>query len=306
LHVARAAAAAMLAAAAPGIALACSVCSRGDPIAPAAEAHGEGGDLRLALDAEVLSMRSGTPGVPSMHDELGQQTLKLTAAYSPIPPVNLVLQVPFLRKRMTMDHGNGTRVVASDLDGVGDVEVGARWFFWEQVDFGSRLRQGLAVSLGSSLPTGPNHPRDLPGQPNGQHEQIGTGAFGPYAGLAYRVQRDDYAGLLSISARGHNANSQGYRFGSALLWTLEGQWTPRRWLALGLGLDGHAGGRDRRGGAYVDNTGGLVLWASPSAYLNVHQRLWLTLRAQLPVRSDLVGDQTVRPVVLGGFQYVLF
>jgi hypothetical protein len=299
----------------PCVAHACSVCSRGDPLAPAAEGHGRGGDLRVAVDAEVLSQRSATPGVVGMHDGLDQYTLKLTGAYSPAPPVNLVVSVPFTRKKVTMEHGGGTApFVASDLTGIGDLEVGGRWFFWERVSLRARLRQGVALSVGTSIPTGPSEARTIIGsqpitaigQPNAQHEQLGTGAFGPFAGLSYRLQRDPFTGLLSVSGRAHTENAQGYRYGSALLFTVQGQWAPARWLALGFGLDGHNGGRDRQYGAPVENTGGLVLWASPSAYMNVYQRLWVTLRAQFPFHTSLVGEQTVGPVVLGGVQYELF
>jgi hypothetical protein len=242
-----------------------------------------------------------------MHDALDQYSLKLTGVYSPTESLNLVLAVPYTRKRMTMEHAAGVKFVASDLSGVGDVEVGARWFFWESASMASRSRQGLAISLGTSLPTGANDPPAVSvGLPNPQHEQIGTGAFGPYAGLSYRLQKDTFAALLSLSGRVHTENRQGYRYGGALLSTVQGQWTPVPWLALGLGLDGHAGGRDRLDGASVANTGGLVLWASPSAFLNVYRGLWVTLRGQLPVYTRLVGDQTVRPVAMAGIQYQLF
>jgi hypothetical protein len=144
------------------------------------------------------------------------------------------------------------------------------------------------------------------GLPNPEHEQIGTGAFGPYVGLSYRLQRDPFAALASVSGRTHTANDQGYRYGSALLWTLQGQWSPLSWLALGLGVDGHDGGHDRQAGALVPNTGGLVLWLSPSAYVNVYERLWMTVRAQLPFYNGLVGDQSVSPILLAGVQYVVF
>jgi len=307
LVLAVAVAVAVAVAAMPGVAHACSVCSRGDPLSPAADAHGSGGDLRLALDFEVLSQRSGSPGAPGMHDDLDQYALKLTTVYSPVPPLNLVLSVPFVRKKMTMEHSPTVSFVSSDLTGLGDIDVGVRWFFWESAHMAARTRQSVGISLGSSLPTGSNDPRPPSvGLPNPEHEQIGTGAFGPYAGLSYRLQRDPFATSVSISARAHNANAQGYRYGSALLWTVQGQWSPTRWLAAGLGLDGHHGGRDLLDGNPVANTGGTVIWASPSLFLNLYAKLWATLRAQVPIATSLIGDQSVSPVVTAGIQYTLF
>lgn len=53
------------------------------------------------------------------------------------------------------------------------------------------------------------------------------------------------------------------------------------------------------------NTGGLVLAAAPGAFLNVAGPLWISLRAQLPFYTRLVGDQAVRSTVTGGVQYQL-
>ena len=291
----------------PGRAAACSVCSRGDPIAPAAEGHGQGGDLRLAVEGEMLSQRAATPGsLGLMHDAMDQTSLKITAAYSPVAPVNLVVSVPFVHKTMVIDHGGGVTFPVSDLSGLGDVELGARWFFWENVNFKARLRQGLAISAGTSFPTGESDARFVEGLPNAQHGQIGNGSFGPYAGLSYRLQRNPFAGLVSLTGRMHTENAQGYRYGSALLGTLQGQWTPLQWVAFGLGLDGHQGAADTLSGVSVGNTGGFVLWASPSAFVNVYQGLWLALRAQFPIYASLYGDQTVGPVILAGLQYVVF
>ncbi|HET9594349.1 MAG TPA: hypothetical protein VFP65_02145 [Anaeromyxobacteraceae bacterium] len=294
-------------AAAFDVARACSVCSRGDPLAPAADAHGSGGDLRLALDFEVLSQRSGSPGAPTMHDDLDQVALKLTTVYSPVPPLNLVLSVPFVHKKMTMEHAPGDIFVASDLTGLGDVEVGVRWFFWESVNMRARMRQSVGVSLGSSFPTGANDAGAFEiGQPNPEHGQPGTGAFGPYAGLSYRLARDPFAALVSVSGRTHDANAQGYRYGSALLWTVQGQWTALPWLAAGFGLDGHHGRQDLQAGALVPNTGGTVIWASPSLFVNLYGKLWATLRGQIPVATAFVGDQSVSPVVTAGLQFTVF
>jgi len=285
---------------------ACSVCGCGDPLVAAAEGRGRGGDLRVAVDGEYLSQKAGTEGEPGKTDVLDQYTLRLTGVYSPVAALNLVATIPLLRKKMAMDGHDGTIVPVSDVTTLGDVELGARYFVVDLANVGARRRQGLAVSLGTSLPTGQNGATDAGGLRIDQHGQAGTGAFGPYAGLTYRLQQDPWSLLASASGRAHNENSYGYRFGSALLWTVQGQWSPLSWLALGLGVDGRNAGRDRQDGVPVENTGGLVLAATPSAYLQIHRALWLDARVQIPFYTRLVGEQSVGPTFVAGFLYEAF
>jgi hypothetical protein len=298
-----AAAALLLALLGPAPAAACSVCACGDPLVSAAEGPGRGGDLRLALEAEYLTQHAGSEGDPASTDLLDQYTLRLTAVYSPVDPLNLVLSIPLVRKKLWTEPSAGPAVPTSDLTGLGDVEVGARLFVLDAVDFAAQRRQGVAVSAGTSIPTGPDDARDASGQLVDQHGQLGTGAWGPYAGVSYRFRQDPWSALLSISGRLRTENAHGYRYGNALLWTAQAQWSPLAWLALGLGVDGRDAAQDQEHGAPVENTGGLVLAATPSAYVELFQGLWLTVRAQLPFLTHLVGDQWVGPTVSAGLAY---
>lgn len=293
---------AMVAAAWSSPARACSVCTCGDPLTSTAEGHGRGeGDLRFAMDGEYLSQEGG-------EEALDQYTVRLTGVYSPLSPLNLVVSVPLVRKNLTMEHPDGA--METDLSGLGDVEVGARYFILEKVDFGARSRQGLAISLGTSIPTGRNDATEG-GERIDEHGQLGTGAWGPYVGVSYRLQQDPWRALVSVTGRIRTRNSEDYRYGNALLWTVQGQWSPLQRLALGLALEGRQAGRDTGPDevdgivGYVPDTGGLVLAATPSVYVNAYRGLWFSVRAQLPVYSRLAGDQTVGPNVVAGFAYQL-
>lgn len=284
--------------AAPVAGRACSVCSCGDPLVAASEGHGKGGDLRVQLEPEYLRVRSGL-------DVLDQYTLRLTGVYSPVDPLNLVVQLPFTRKRMFMDHGAGDHMFMSDTNGLGDLEVGARWFFFDQTDFAARRRHGLALSAGTSVPTGSISAREA-GELVDAHGQVGTGSWGPYVGALYRVQQDPWNGLVSVVARTHGTSSADYRYGDSLGWTAAAQWHPTARLALGLGVDGRWAARDHEAGEIVEDTGGVVLAATPAAYLNLAGGLWLTARVQVPFFTHLYGDQSVGAVVSAGLQYQIF
>ena len=297
------AALALAALAAPRGARACSVCTCGDPLVAAAEGQGEDDTVRLALDGEYLFQKAGIEGEPGSTDVLDQYTLRLTGVYSPTEALNVVASAPFVRKKMTTEHPVGPTTATSDRTGLGDVELGARWFVLDRVDFGARRRIGLALSAGTSLPTGENDAW-ASGARIDEHGQLGTGGWGPYAGASLRIRQDpSWSALVSVSGRVRTENGAGYRYGSALLFTAQAQWSPVERVALGLALEGRDAGRDRDGGAWVGNTGGLVLAATPSVYLDLFRGVWLSARAQLPFFSRLSGEQEIGPTFVAGVSY---
>jgi hypothetical protein len=123
-----------------------------------------------------------------------------------------------------------------------------------------------------------------------EHGQIGTGGWGPSAGLFYRFQGDAWSAYAGVWGLYRTTNAYGYRFGAAVLWTATGQWSPLEWLAVALGVD-------------VENTGGLVLAVAPAAYARIFPGGWLVARAQIPFATALNGVQTVGPVVTVGLRY---
>jgi hypothetical protein len=293
---------ALTALAAPPAARACSVCGCGDPLLDATDSAAQLGVLRVQLDAEVLSMDSGNEFTPGAIDRLDQYTVRGDVVYSPVDRLALVLRVPLVRKDLRTLGGDGA---ASELTGLGDVELGARWVFLRSVNLGNARMQDLSLSAGTSLPTGNDDARGPDGQRIDEHGQLGTGAFGPYAGLNYHLDQGRWYAFASLSGRVRTTNAFGYRYGSAVLWSAHGQFRPVPRVALDLGVDGRNAGQDRSEGAPVANTGGLVVAAAPGAFLNVAGPLWFSVRAQVPFYTRLVGEQTVRPTVTTGVQYQL-
>ena len=111
---------------------------------------------------------------------------------------------------------------------------------WTSVYFGARRVQEVAVSAGSSLPTGPYNARDTTGALIDPHGQLGTGGWGPFAGLHYRFEQGDFMAFASLSYRVRTEatyfDHSKYKFGNALLWSLHGQYRPAERVALDLGL----------------------------------------------------------------------
>jgi len=279
----------------PSRAAACSVCACGDPLVAASEAPAMAGALRVSLEGEWLRVESDeTPGETN---RLTQQTLRLSAVYSPLDRLNLVLGLPVTSKRLT---SLATSERIGDETGLGDLDVGARWFVFTAADMGARRAQALGISLGTSAPTG--------ARKGGleEHGQLGTGSWGPYAGLLYRLGQGDFAAVASLTGRLRTENSDGYRYGNALLWSVQGEWDPHPRVAVALGLDGREAWADRAGGEDVPSTGGLLMAVAPAVSFNAASGFWLTARAQVPVVKQLRGQQDVAPTFNVGLQWQVF
>ena len=283
-----------------GLADACSVCGCGDPLASAAEAYLKGGQLRLALDTELLSARAATEE-PGVEEQVTQYTLRPVVAYAPIDALAFVVQIPVVRKDWSQSGGDQAPTTANPT-GLGDVDVAARVFVYTNTRLAQMSRETLALVAGSSLPTGNNSMQEN-GVRIDEHAQLGTGAFGPYAGVIYGFRRDPWNFFASVAGRVRTRNSYGYKYGSALLWSLRGDYRILDWLSAGVSLDGRYAARDDLSGTLQTNTGGLVLAVVPGIKLRLYSELWLYGSVQIPVITHLFGDQSVGPVFTGSLQY---
>ncbi len=279
---------------------ACSVCGCGDPLVSVGEVAGPRGQLGLELDGQWLHQTAGTAGTMDGKDDLTQWSILLTASYTPVERLNVVVTLPYVWKDLQNQSPAGSTV--SNLNGLGDMQIGLRWFAWESVDFSNRTRQTLSVNAGTFAPTGSDN-ATVDGERVDQHGQLGTGGWGPNAGLFYRVQGDVWSGSAGLWGLYRTVNSYGYRFGPAVLWTVQAQYQPVDWFAAALGVDGRWAAPDVENGTDVDSTGGLLLAAVPAVYFNVFKGGWLLARAQLPFATKLYGVQTIGPVVTVGMRY---
>jgi hypothetical protein len=292
-----------LAAAASAIAvpaLACSVCACGDPLLSASDPAATTGQLRVQLDTEYLQVDAGNEEDPALTDRLTQWSYRLNGVVRPTETLSFSVTVPLVSKSMAA-RGGGAEIPLSDATGLGDVEVAARWAPWRAVNLGIGRVQELAVSAGTSTPTGPNDVQSE-GVRIDEHGQPGTGAWGPFAGLHYRFEQGPWLAFASLSVRAHTLNRFDYRYGSAVLWSAHGQYVPAKRLVLDLGVDGRYAAADTSAGETVVNTGGTVLSAAPGLYVNAVGKAWLFVRGQIPFYKDLSGVQDVFPTVVAGVQ----
>lgn len=296
----------------PRPAAACSVCGCGDPLLAASDPAAITGQLRLQVDTEYLRVDAGTDGQPGLTDRLTQWSYRFNAVYRPVEPLSLMVTLPLVSKSIHT-LGGGADVTASSLTGLGDLELGARYALWTSVNIGARRVHELALSAGASLPTGGHDAREPDGALVDPHGQLGTGGWGPFAGVHYRFEQGDWLAFASLSykVRTEATYSDGskYKFGDALLWSVHGQYRPVSRVALDLGIDGRYARADRAADAegnltdHVENTGGTVLSAAPGVYFNALGGVWLFVRGQVPFYKQLFGEQDVKLSFTTGVQF---
>jgi hypothetical protein len=283
---------------------ACSVCGCGDPLVAAGDSTPVANTFRFALDYEYLSATARSDDDPSRTESLTQMTLRPVAVYSPIDRLNFVLQIPLVRKDWALSAAADAAREGATPTGLGDLDIGARYFLWDVTDLRNMRRQNVALSAGTSLPTGPDD-KQVDGSRIDQHAQLGTGAWGPYVGLLYAFHQDPWNVLVSVSGRFRTTNSFDYRFGNAVLWSTQLRYRVIEPLAFQLGVDGRYAGRDRSEGVLQENTGGLVISAVPGIAWNLWSQLWLLGQVQVPFATHLFGQQTVGVTVTASLQFVL-
>lgn len=303
LHLAPVLALSLVAAAlaAPSSARPCSVCGCGDPLLTSSDPAAMAGQLRLQIDTEYLRMRAANEDDPAAHDVLTQWTYRLNAAYRPADRLTLSATLPMVSKDLRTSGGS-LAPFSSNATALGDVEASARLSLWRTVAIGQGRVHELAISGGTSMPTGANDVRSG-GERIDEHGQPGTGSWGPFVGMHYRFEQRDLTAFASLSGRIRTRNAHDYTYGSAVLWSVHGEYFVRRWLVADLGVDGRYAAADRSGAETVPNTGGTVLAFAPGVYAKAIGNAWIFLRGQIPFVQALRGDQRQYPSVVAGLQY---
>jgi hypothetical protein len=279
---------------------ACSVCGCDDPLVAVGDSSPKSGAVRLALSFSAVTASARSDDDPAVTERLTRMTLSPTVVYSPLDRFNVVLSVPLLRNRYRASGPD--EQISATLWGLGDAELSARYFFWKGVDFAARRRQNIAISAGTSTPTGRTDATQN-GARLDEHAQLGRGAFGPFLAALYAFHEDPWNLTVDATVRTFSTNHYDYHYGSAALWNVALQFRVLESFALHAGLNGRYAVRDRQAGDVQENTGGFVLQAVPGALLQLVDGLWLQARVEIPFVKQLFGVQTLGPTYFAVVQW---
>jgi hypothetical protein len=290
---------------------ACSVCLPGDPHFSGAGASAqEQGSFSLYLETRGYSKRSG--GLPheegeddhEMTEESRGERLDLYASWTPIDRLTVTLDVPVAWNRIIATHEDER--THSTLSGLGDVALASSLVLWrDRPVLPSRWLEGRAWL---KAPTGRDE-TEVDGERD-PHLQPGTGSWDVGVGLA-GVQRTSWGSLYgSVFRRWNNDGSLDYEFGDVWLASL-GLEAPLGhllgqpaldFLTPGLGLDFRYAGYDEQHGDRYEDSGGAILYASPSLRVRLpcgvaEQPASLRFAVQLPLGQTWLHNRQYEKAV---------
>ncbi len=281
------------------------------------EDHGEEDDLDApAAESDAAEEDPDAGASDHEHGEATEerndsQRLDLYVAWTPVDRVTLTLGVPWAINEVDEKDSEGKTNYS--LAGLGDVSLGASGVVWRNRDVMPSTWLELRGWL--KAPTGRSS-KEVDGVLD-PHVQPGTGSWDGAAGTAL-VHRLDWASLYASTF--YRINSEGgldYEYGDVVLATLAlevplghllGQPLLDR-VTPGFGFDFRWAARDESGGENVADTGGSVLYATPSLRVALPafretQRAWLRAGVQIPLTNDwLYGEQDEGVVWSAGVGY---
>ncbi|MDH4200734.1 MAG: hypothetical protein OEV66_10180 [Spirochaetia bacterium] len=273
---------------------ACSVCGMGDPMAAAGDSRPAAGQIRVALENQSLTATAVSDDNTANKESLQQYTVKPVLIYSPAEFLNIVVGIPLTYKNWSLnDIASGSNVDSAQPFGLGDIDVGARFFLFQESNLNEKMRNSLALTAGVTTPTGNNNVMDASGARIDEHAQLGTGSWGPYIGLSYAYHKDPWNFSVYTAARFHTINAYDYFYGTGIVAGIAAQfriWDP---FALTLGIEGRYAFNDTLAGVTQIHTGGAVFGVTPGFILNIVSDLWLKGNVQIPFYTKLSGEQTV-------------
>jgi len=279
-------------AAVAGEARACSQCLCGSPTPPGFLLNTTTGYWSYGLEERYLNKANGLEGGVPGEERQFENRIAALGIYRPRPNLALQGRLPYVFKNNTEAPAGGAESITR-TNGIGDVDVLARWDAWQNGDMMSSRRGVLGLVVAASAPTGAHEEKDANGDRLDAHLQPGTGAWSGQGGLAFDYSLSTTAWTASVMGRANSTDTHGFQYGQAVLFNAGVARTLNATWQAAFELNGRSAAKDHRSEVEEDpNSGGTVMYATPSVIWSGFAPLALDLMVQVPVVQSLNGDQT--------------
>jgi hypothetical protein len=279
-------------AAVAGEARACSQCLCGSPTPPGFLLNTTSGQFSYGFEERFLNKANGLEGGAPGEERQIENRIAALGFYHPRPNLAFQARLPYVFKNNTAAPA-GEAETLTRTNGIGDLDVLARWNAWSRGDMMSSRRSVLGLVAAASAPTGAHEEKDANGDLLDAHLQPGTGAWSGQAGLAFDYLASATAWTASVMGRANSTNTHGFQYGSAILFNAGIARTLTSMWQASLELNGRSAAKDHASADEQDpNSGGTVMYATPGLIWSGFAPLAIDLLVQIPIVQSLNGDQT--------------
>src|SRR5581483_9944490 len=115
--------------------------------------HPMAGALHLSFEGFYLTANAQSDDNPAQTESLTQKTLNTVLSYSPFNDLTIVAVAPYTEKNWTLSaatDGSDAGATATP-SGLGDINLGLRYFLFIDMDMPNRGSRNLALSVGSFI-----------------------------------------------------------------------------------------------------------------------------------------------------------
>ena len=275
-------------------ALACATCLCGDPtLTTMGSEKPFAGRLRASVEYLTRSEITGDP--QTSEHKIEEQRYTFSISYALNEHWIFAASLPAISKQVTRYDLSQER-----SNGLGDMDITARWFIGGDESFPARELWGLQI--GVRLPTSTEQKTDA--RVMDFDAQPGAGNTIPGIGIWYGYYRTPWFMYLSaVAQHAIDEGYQGYRAGDALLLTAHTQYAPHYLFALQFSLDARWKQRDSYYGEDNADSGGALIMASPGISWMPVEDLIVNAAYQIPAADNLYGAQEEKAVLRMGLTY---
>lgn len=267
-------------------ALACAVCSTGDPTLVVAGAEQPyAGRLRSALELQYQTHDAGHAGVDQLR--ITETRADVSLAWAPASRWLLAARLPLLDRQIE-DTSLGVR----ETWGIGALELDAKWFVWADRELAPRWL--IAWLSGVQLPTAPLH-RDAAGQVLPLEAQPAAGSWDVVLGPSVSAFAGGSSLYASLRWTQPLLTPGPFEPGASLGASLALQEQLAGWLAARAVSELRADRQSREQGQRDPDSGGAVVFVGGDLVWSPLTDLVAQLGARVPAYSRLRGAQHEGP-----------
>lgn len=245
-------------------------------------------DYKLMDEQRLLDLQ----GIEDVHQHKRSEALYLSATVGLNQDWDMSFSLPYVRFSGFADNGdayaqaNNTLSRTDTAKGVGDLNIQARYRFWQQAD------HQVAALMGLKLPSGDIRQKTNQGDILGAHNQPGSGSVDFQLGVAYSGFYQDIAAISAdVIGRINTEGAGEFRAGNSLQADLALSFLPKSMIVPFIEFNLLHMDLDIENNAVKKNSGLSSLSLTPGVFVRIGKHQTVYGAISYPLWEELPGIQ---------------